>query len=95
LKTRFAEQRLDLTVAEAAGSRCSARPPRYRRSSSYPAARVVGVATDGTAAHVRAVLDELDPRHRAISRFEVRGATLDDVFLALTGHPTPKETANV
>jgi ABC-2 type transport system ATP-binding protein len=64
-----------------------------------PAARVVGVATDGSAAHVRAVLDELDPHRRAVSRFEVRGATLDDVFLALTGHVaasrSDKETANV
>jgi ABC-2 type transport system ATP-binding protein len=99
LKTRFAEQRLEVTVAD---------QDRYDELVRYlggrvvhrdAAARVLGVATDGTAAHVRAVLDELDPNHRAISRFEVRGATLDDVFLALTGHvaaPQPaKETVDV
>ena len=54
----------------------------------------LSVATDGTAGHVRAVLDELDPTRQAIDRFAVHSATLDDVFLALTGHTT-KETAGV
>jgi ABC-2 type transport system ATP-binding protein len=57
----------------------------------------VSVATDGSAEHVRALLDELDPARRAVARFNVHGATLDDVFLALTGHATQtdKELANV
>jgi ABC-2 type transport system ATP-binding protein len=95
LKTRFAEQRLEVTVAEPDGYDELLRYLGGRALHRDPAARVVGVATDGTAAHVRAVLDELDPHRRAISRFEVRGATLDDVFLALTGHLAAKETANV
>jgi ABC-2 type transport system ATP-binding protein len=94
LKARFAEQRLDLTVADAAGYDELLRYLGGRALHREPAARVIGVATDGTAAHVRAVLDELDP-HRTITRFEVRGATLDDVFLALTGHLAAKETADV
>ncbi|GAB3462284.1 ATP-binding cassette domain-containing protein [Actinophytocola sediminis] len=55
------------------------------------------VATDGSAGHVRALLDELDPSRRALARFTVHSATLDDVFLALTGHTTQpeKETAGV
>jgi ABC-2 type transport system ATP-binding protein len=48
---------------------------------------VLGVATDGSAAEVRALLDEVDPGGRRVARFAVHGATLDDVFLALTGHP--------
>jgi hypothetical protein len=54
-------------------------------------------ATDGSAAHVRALLDEVDPARRAVDRFAVHSATLDDVFLALTGHPADrrKETADV
>ena len=43
------------------------------------------IATDGTAGHVRRMLDALDPRRVAVERFSVRGVTLDDVFLALTG----------
>jgi ABC-2 type transport system ATP-binding protein len=48
--------------------------------------RTIGVATDGSAAHVRALLDEIDPQGTAVQRFTVHTATLDDVFLALTGH---------
>jgi hypothetical protein len=49
-----------------------------------PAARTVGVATDGSAAQVRALLDQADPRRDMVASFAVRGATLDDVFLTLT-----------
>ena len=52
-----------------------------------PARLTIGVATDGSAAQVRALLDEVDPARRAVDRFAVHSATLDDVFLALTGHP--------
>jgi ABC-2 type transport system ATP-binding protein len=57
----------------------------------------MSVSTDGTAGHVRAVLDELDPTRRAIATFTVHTATLDDVFLAMTGHAATaeKETAGV
>jgi ABC-type multidrug transport system ATPase subunit len=69
-----------------------------------PGRLTIGVATDGSAAHVRALLDEVDPARRAVDRFAVHGATLDDVFLTLTGHPADrpdreadleKETADV
>jgi ABC-2 type transport system ATP-binding protein len=53
----------------------------------------VGVPTDGSAAQVRALLDAADPGRVLIAGFAVRGVTLDDVFLALTGHA--KETAHV
>jgi ABC-2 type transport system ATP-binding protein len=46
--------------------------------------RTLDVATDGSAAHVRALLDELDPDRDAVERFALREPTLDDVFLALT-----------
>jgi ABC-2 type transport system ATP-binding protein len=106
LKQRIAEQRLDLTlsspdrfddVERRLGPRVS-RADRARLELSTP--------TDGRAAAVRALLDELDPDRTAIERFAVHGATLDDVFLALTGRPTrsitpatdtepAKETADV
>ena len=49
-----------------------------------PAARTVGAATDGSAAQVRALLDQADPRRDLVASFAVRGATLDDVFFTLT-----------
>jgi ABC-2 type transport system ATP-binding protein len=58
-----------------------------------PAGLIVGVATDGTATQVRGLLDEADPGRCLIADFTVRGATLDDVFLTLTGHT--QEAAHV
>ncbi|MDT9685177.1 ATP-binding cassette domain-containing protein [Streptomyces sp. TRM76323] len=57
-----------------------------------PGSLTLGIPTDGTAPHVRALLDALDPGRTDIARFAVRTATLDDVFLALTGAATAKET---
>jgi ABC-2 type transport system ATP-binding protein len=92
LKHQVAGHRLDLTAAGHAafdelvatlGPR-AVQPARDRLA--------VSVATDGSAGHVRALLDELDPGGGTIARFTVHGATLDDVFLALTGHATQVET---
>ncbi|MFI5983749.1 ATP-binding cassette domain-containing protein [Streptomyces sp. NPDC051555] len=81
LKSRVAGHRLDLTLATAAAYEALA--PRAVHHD--PDALVLGLPTDGTAAHVRALLDELDPDRTDVDRFALRGATLDDVFLALTG----------
>ncbi|HEY1479179.1 MAG TPA: ATP-binding cassette domain-containing protein [Gaiellales bacterium] len=59
-----------------------------RVSRRDPARLMIGLGTDGNAAAVRQVLDELDPGRRDIASFALRSATLDDVFLALTGTPT-------
>jgi ABC-2 type transport system ATP-binding protein len=88
LKTRVAEQRLDITIDSGAYEEVD----RYlgpRVVVADPGRRTLGVATDGSAAHIRSVLDEIDPQRRSVSAFTVHTATLDDVFLALTGHGTP------
>ena len=93
LKRRIGAQRLDLTcVTEAAWAevarRCGERAVHLDRTTL-----TVGVPTGGHAAQVRALLDAADPDRTLIASFAVRGATLDDVFLALTG--THTETAHV
>jgi ABC-2 type transport system ATP-binding protein len=94
LKQRVAAQRLDLTCPTRAA---------FEQVSCYLADRVVrldetsltvGVATDGSAGQVRALLDAADPDRGLIASFAVHGATLDDVFLTLTAAPA-KETAHV
>jgi ABC-2 type transport system ATP-binding protein len=101
LKQRVAGQRLDLVLADAAAFADVARGLGGRAMGADPGRLTIGVATDGSAAHVRALLDEIDPRRRAVQRFAVHNATLDDVFLALTGHAAAshnradKETAGV
>ncbi len=68
--------------------------PRDRQRRGQPDHR----DRDGTAGQVRALLDELDPLGSAVRRFSVHTATLNDVFLALTGCATSrpeKETSSV
>jgi ABC-2 type transport system ATP-binding protein len=88
LKQQVAGQRLDLVLADAPAFEDAVRRLGGRAVQRDPGRLTVGVATDGSAAQVRALLDEVDPARRAVRRFAVHSATLDDVFLALTGHPT-------
>jgi ABC-2 type transport system ATP-binding protein len=92
LKRQTADQRLDLVLADADAFDAVARALAGRVITRDAGARRLGVATDGSAAHVRALLDEVDPSGAAIERFSVHTATLDDVFLALTGHTTTTTT---
>jgi ABC-2 type transport system ATP-binding protein len=85
LKRRVAAQRLDLTCSTAGAYEQVSQLLAGRVVHLDPAALTVGVATDGGAAQVRALLDEADPGRDLIAGFAVRGATLDDVFFTLTG----------
>jgi ABC-2 type transport system ATP-binding protein len=91
LKRRVAAQRLDLICPTQAA---------FQQVSNRLAGHVVGldetsltvgVATDGSAGQVRALLDAADPDRGLIASFAVHGATLDDVFLTLIA--PSKETA--
>jgi ABC-2 type transport system ATP-binding protein len=100
LKRRVAEQRLDLVLADAAAFQDAAGRLGERAVQRDAGRLTIGVATDGSAAQVRALLDEVDPGRGAVERFAVHTATLDDVFLALTGRSAgqpekEKETAGV
>jgi ABC-2 type transport system ATP-binding protein len=86
LKEQVAGQRLDLVLTDRPAFEDAVRRLHGRVVQSDASGLTVGVATDGSAAHVRALLDEVDPQHRAVDTFAVHRATLDDVFLALTGH---------
>jgi ABC-2 type transport system ATP-binding protein len=88
LKRRVADQRLDLVLGDRADLDAVAGLLGDRVIQRDPATLTLGVATDGSAAHVRALLDEIDPHRRLVRTFTVHTATLDDVFLALTGRCT-------
>jgi ABC-2 type transport system ATP-binding protein len=99
LKARVAEQRLDLTLSSRAGYGAVEARLGDRVVRRDPDGLGLGVATDGSAAHIRSVLDQVDPDRDAVATFAVHTATLDDVFLALTGGPASTikelETTNV
>ncbi len=84
LKSRVAGHRLDLTLATGAAYLHTTSLLGARATRHAPGALTFSVPTDGTAAHVRALLDEIDPSRSAVSHFSVHTATLDDVFLTLT-----------
>ncbi|MER5635087.1 ATP-binding cassette domain-containing protein [Streptomyces nitrosporeus] len=86
LKSKVPGHRLDLVLTgRDAYTRLAGRAVTHS-----PATLTLGLPTDGTAAHVRALLDEVDPDRRDVARFSLHGASLDDVFLALTGHHAPR-----
>jgi len=89
LKKQVADQRLELTmVNQAAFSQVrSELGPMVLTAEEAKA--TVSVATDGTSGNVRRLLDEIDPTWQLVGHFAVHEATLDDVFLALTGRPAP------
>ncbi len=93
LKRRVAAQRLDLTCSNAEAFERVRSALAHRVVHVDRATRTVGVATDGSAAQVRALLDQADPGRDLVVSFAVRGATLDDVFFTLTA-PAP-EVAHV
>jgi ABC-2 type transport system ATP-binding protein len=86
LKRRVAAQRLDLTCPSPAAFGQVSQILAGRAVHLDPAALTVGVPTDGSAAQVRAVLDEADPGRDLVASFAVHDATLDDVLFALTGY---------
>ncbi|MEU0370410.1 ATP-binding cassette domain-containing protein [Streptomyces sp. NPDC006283] len=93
LKARVGGHRLDLVFADSAA---------YRRHEARavhrsPETLTLGLPTSGTAAEVRALLDEIDPARSDVTRFCLHTTTLDDVFLSLTrpGAPTEEEPAHV
>jgi ABC-2 type transport system ATP-binding protein len=90
LKSRVAGHRLDLALADTTAFEQITSYLGTRAVQADPTQLTLGIGTDGSAAHVRALLDEIDPHHRAVRTFAVHTATLDDVFLTLT-----KETARV
>jgi ABC-2 type transport system ATP-binding protein len=86
LKRRIAGSRLDLAAADARAFAVVDGRLGERAVHRDPGQGTLGVATDGSAAHVRALLDEIDPDGDLVASLAVHEATLDDVFLALTGH---------
>jgi ABC-2 type transport system ATP-binding protein len=96
LKAQVSGHRLDLVVADHVAFDALTSVLGGRVLQADQDRLTMSVATDGSAGHVRALLDQLDPSRRAITTFTVHTATLDDVFLAMTGHAaTDKETARV
>ena len=91
LKTRVAGQRLDLVFPDGTAFARAARLLDGRSVSTDEGRRAIAVGIDGSAGEVHAVLDELAGAKVPVETLSVATATLDDVFLALTGRSTHPE----
>jgi len=85
LKQRVSGKRLELHAASAEAFADLKARLTQRGAHADASERTIAVPIGNGAAEARAVLDELDPTRAAIDDFAIRSATLDDVFLALTG----------
>jgi ABC-2 type transport system ATP-binding protein len=83
LKRGVGDEQVELVLADAAEVPRAADLLGAVRADR--AARTVRVATDGSAAHVREVLDRLARAGVEVATLSLHRPTLDDVFLALTG----------
>ena len=95
LKQLVGGARLELTFSDATGFEMLIDQLGPRAVNTDRSALRTEIATDGSAADARALLDELDPDGTRIARFEIRTASLDDVFLTLTRDHFESELANV
>ena len=90
LKRRVADRRLLLELSDLGGFRTVSEILGERATQRDHNELTLALPTDGSAAQVRALLDEVDPDRVNVASFTVQSATLDDVFLSLTGH-TPDQ----
>jgi len=88
LKRRLGSQRLDVELADTATFDVVLFELGSRAVYVDRPALTLGVATSGSAVETRGLLDEIDPARSRIVRFAPHTASLDDVFMELTGHHT-------
>jgi ABC-2 type transport system ATP-binding protein len=86
LKRHAAESRLEVQLTGREGFDIVASHLGVRMVYGDPSTLTLEVATSGQAVEVRALLDGIDPGRSQIATFAIRAASLDDVFMTLTGH---------
>jgi ABC-2 type transport system ATP-binding protein len=91
LKSRVGTEQVELVLADPASVGRAMRALGEAVLRSDPAGRSVRVATDGTAAHIKHLLDRLDLDEIGVATLALHRPTLDDVFLALTGQPAERD----
>ena len=89
LKGGVGDQRLELVFGDDDAYERGVLALGTRAAFATPARRLLATPTDGSGRQVRALLDEVDPGRDGVEQFSVHQATLDDVFLTLTGRTAP------
>ncbi len=95
LKQQVAGQRLELELADPVAFDLAAQRLADRLVLRDRERLLLGVPVDGGAPEIRQLLDSADPAGNLITRFNIHSATLDDVFLTLTGDAAGQTEAEV
>jgi ABC-2 type transport system ATP-binding protein len=95
LKRQVGGQRLDITLRDAAAFDWATGHLRSRLISRDPIALTLTITAGANAEDARSLLDEIDPTRQLVDSFSLHDATLDDVFLTLTGRATTPESEAV
>jgi ABC-2 type transport system ATP-binding protein len=88
LKSRLTGELVELTFADASDLACAVEVLGERTERPEPGRLVLSVPTDGSAAEVRDLLNEMDRFGVPVESIELTRPSLDDVFLELT-EPLP------
>jgi ABC-2 type transport system ATP-binding protein len=91
LKRQVPGSHVRLRVSDVAALGAAARV--LNGSTADEAALTLRVPSDGGVRSLRALLNRLDEHSIEVEEFSVHTPDLDDVFLALTGHPSMEVTA--
>ncbi len=94
LKSKVGSERLELVFADGANYEKAVRSIQAEGVQTNTEAKTISLATGGTVAEVKRVLDQLEQAGAEIDSLSLHKPTLDDVFLNLTGKnaenaPTP------
>jgi ABC-2 type transport system ATP-binding protein len=89
LKRRIPGGHIRLQFADSAGLELAART--FGEMSRDDDALTLQIPSDGGVRSLRALLDRLDDEAIAVDGLSVHTPDLDDVFFALTGHPTTEK----
>jgi ABC-2 type transport system ATP-binding protein len=88
LKQRFAAERMDIQLVDETALADALALLGKRALQTTHDELTISVAVHGGATEIRRLLDTLDPQQQRITRFSLHQTTLDDAFMALTGHTT-------
>lgn len=95
LKERVTGQRLDLVMADASAYAEAVQHLGARVIHHEPTESRIGIAADGSAAQVRLVLDDLHRQGIDVDTLSLHSASLEDVFLSLTGQQPTSHSADI
>ncbi len=91
LKQRVGNDRLELTIAKESNFDAAARLLGGSDQQQHPETRTIQVSTMNGIHDLKIVLEKMEAGGIAVENISLHRPTLDDVFLALTGHQASKD----